>query len=69
MTVRRVAGRRCRWIVRHLAVCPQPCQLVVDGLVRGDIRAADAGVESVEIPVEQADVELELQVAQARIEP
>ena len=38
-------------------------QLVVHGLVGGDVRVADPGVEGVEVPLQQAGVDLQLEVA------
>jgi hypothetical protein len=64
MTVRRVAWRRCRRVVRRLRGGRlQAGQLVVDGLVGGDVGVADPGVEGVQVPLQQAGVDLQLQVA------
>ena len=63
MAVRRVAGRRCRRVVRRRDRRLQAGQLVVDGLVGGDVDAADPGVEGVQVALEQAGVELQLEVA------
>ncbi len=41
----------------------QAGQLVVDGLVGGDVRTADPGVEAVQVALEQAGIDLQLEVA------
>jgi hypothetical protein len=64
MPVRRVARRRCRRVVRRRRGRRlQAGQLFVDGLVGGDVGIADPGVEGVQVAIQQAGVDLELEVA------